>query len=241
MKILGNIWFWNFNPNPPRRGVLKKWFFYKLVVEPKLQNSICRTHKEMAKSKRWALYLKNWVSYGDFRRSRYDKISLSPNFQMSISHWNFEIGGQFFACDHNFYRFQNNFLQHKVSRRSFIDFQGVTFDPPKYVGFKRVKTVNIFNCGPFDFWCLSFPPFGLLKLFGQLLQRHILISMSLVYNLPRQGRGSKLCVKGPKETQRHLHITNFSALNNLLQKELLIRALYTHLIEEGGEESGKET
>ena len=65
--------------------------------------------------------------------------------------------------------------------------------------------------------------------------------MSLVYNLPRQGRGSKLCVKGPKETQRHLHITNFSAVDNLLQKELLRRALYTYVIEEGGEESGKET
>ena len=50
-----------------------------------------------------------------------------------------------------------------------------------------------------------------------------------------------MCVKGPNETPRHLHITNFGALNNLLQKELLIRALYTHLIEEGGEESGKET
>ena len=37
--------------------------------------------------------------------------------------------------------------------------------------------------------------------FGLLLWRHILISMSLVYNLPRRGRGSKLCVKyvkGPK-------------------------------------------
>ena len=43
------------------------------------------------------------------------------------------------------------------------------------------------------------------------------------------------------ETPRHLPITNFGALNNLLQKELLIRALYTHVIEEGEEESGKET
>ena len=33
--------------------------------------------------------------------------------------------------------------------------------------------------------------------------------------------------------------TNFGALNNLLQNELLIRALYTNLIEEGGEESEK--
>ena len=48
-----------------------------------------------------------------------------------------------------------------------------------------------------------------------------------------------MCVKGPNETPRHLHITNFGALNNLLQKELLIRALYTHVIEEGGGGIGK--
>ena len=48
-------------------------------------------------------------------------------------------------------------------------------------------------------------------------------------------------MKGPNETPRHHHITNFGAKNNLFQKELLIRALYTHLIEEGGEELRKET
>ena len=54
--------------------------------------------------------------------------------------------GYFFARDHNFYRFQNNFLQHKVSRPSLIDFQGVAlsalpwvFDPPSDLGFIRVK------------------------------------------------------------------------------------------------------
>ena len=113
-----------------------------------------------------------------------------------------------------------------------------------------LRTVSIMNCWLFYFWCWSSLPFGLFILFalghfyGLLLWRHIFISMSLVYNLPRRGRGSKLCVKcvkGPNETPRHLLITNFGALNNLLQKELLIRALYTHLIEEGGEELGKET
>ena len=49
----------------------------------------------------------------------------------------------------------------------------------------------------------------------------------------RLGRGRKLCLKGPNETLRHLHITNFGALNSLLQKELSIRTLFTHLIEEG--------
>ena len=31
----------------------------------------------------------------------------------------------------------------------------------------------------------------------------------------------------------HLHNTNFCALNTLLQKEILLRALYTHLIKKG--------
>ena len=48
----------------------------------------------------------------------------------------------------------------------------------------------------------------------------------------------KLCLKGPNETPRHLNITNFGALDNLLQKKLLI---FTHQIGEGVEESRKET
>jgi len=40
-----------------------------------------------------------------------------------------------FAYDHNSYRSQNNFLQHKVSRRSFINFQGLAISD---LGFKRV-------------------------------------------------------------------------------------------------------
>ena len=71
---MGKIWIWIFYPNPPRRGVLKKWKFLRLVVEPKLLNMICRTYKEMTKSRRWTLYLKNWASCSNFRGSRYDKI-----------------------------------------------------------------------------------------------------------------------------------------------------------------------
>ena len=77
---------------PPWRGVLKKQKFSKLVIEPKLLNMIYRTHKKRAKSKKWALYLKNWASYGNFHGSRWDKISLSQIFQISISRWVFEIG-----------------------------------------------------------------------------------------------------------------------------------------------------
>ena len=73
---------------------LKKSFFFKLVVEPRGLNP---------------KYEQNRASYGDFHRSRYDIISFAPNFQMSISRWNFEIWVWFFAFDDNFYRFQNNF------------------------------------------------------------------------------------------------------------------------------------
>ena len=76
-------------------------------------------------------------------------------------------------------------------------------------------------------------PFRTFYIFWAASLKAFLIQMSLVYNLPKRGRGRKLCLKGPNETLRHLHITNFGALNNLLQKELSIRTLYTHLIEVG--------
>ena len=38
MKILGKKWIQIFYPNPPRRGVLKNVFSFKLVLEPKLLN-----------------------------------------------------------------------------------------------------------------------------------------------------------------------------------------------------------
>ena len=60
----------NYLPQPPRKGVLKIWFFFSFVLEPKLLYSICRTHKERTKAIIWALYLKNCSNYGDFLRSR---------------------------------------------------------------------------------------------------------------------------------------------------------------------------
>ena len=41
-----------FYPTPPQRGVVKKWKFWKVVGEPKLQNMIFKAHKNKAKSKR---------------------------------------------------------------------------------------------------------------------------------------------------------------------------------------------
>ena len=67
-----------FLPQPPSEGVLKKWKFSILVIEPKLQNMIYRTHKKRNKSKIWALYLKNWASYGNFCKSRVGEISITP-------------------------------------------------------------------------------------------------------------------------------------------------------------------
>ena len=123
-----------------------------MVVEPKLQNSICRTQKERTKSKIWALYLKNWASYGDFQRSRYDKISFSPNLQMSI--YLVEI----LRYESNFLHVIITFIGFKITFRNirshgaplFI-FRGLllaplprVFDPRPDLGFKRVKIVTCY-------------------------------------------------------------------------------------------------
>ena len=98
-----------FLPHPPRRVVLKKRNFFKSLVEPRLLNIIFRANKKKTKSKRWPLYLKNWASYGNFHRPRYNKISLSQNFRISISRWIFEIMGWFLACDQFFIDFKITF------------------------------------------------------------------------------------------------------------------------------------
>ena len=46
-----------FYPTPPQRGVLKKWRFWKLVGEPKLQNMICSAIKIRPAYKISVLYL----------------------------------------------------------------------------------------------------------------------------------------------------------------------------------------
>ena len=143
---MGKIWISIFYPNTPWRGVLKKQKNSKLVIDTKLQNMICRTHKKRTKSKKWALYLKNWTSYGNFFGSRWDKILLYQIFQISISIWVFEIGASLFACDHHFYRFQNDFLQHRVQKGSFVDFQGVALSAPQgfvAISYPRSERVKV--------------------------------------------------------------------------------------------------
>ena len=95
------------------------------------------------------------------------------------------------------------------------------------------KIVFILNCGLFHFWCWSPPHFGLFTLLGCFSKGIFWFKWVWSTICLRRGRGRKLCLKGPNETPRHLHDTNFGALNNLLQKELLIKALYTHLIVRG--------
>ena len=92
----------NFLTYPPAEGVMKIEVIAKLVVEPNLQNMNFKTHKNKTKSKRWALYLKIWASYGNFCESRLDEISISQNFQILKSRSIFEIFAQFFACELKF-------------------------------------------------------------------------------------------------------------------------------------------
>ena len=96
--------FWkNFNSNffyP----ALKKRKNFKLVLQPKLLNMISYKQKDKKKSKRWALYLKNWPSYGYFCESTQSEISISSNFQIMKSHPVFEISTWNFSCVPNFDR-----------------------------------------------------------------------------------------------------------------------------------------
>ena len=64
----------------------------------------------------------------------------SKNFEILKSQLIFEISLQIFACDHNFYRFQNNFLLHRVSLGSFVDFQGLALSTP--LGFIAISDVS---------------------------------------------------------------------------------------------------
>ena len=57
--------------------------FEKLVGDPMLLNIICKANKNKNKYRSWALYLKNWASYSDYRESE--------NIQISKSHSIFEI------------------------------------------------------------------------------------------------------------------------------------------------------
>ena len=56
----------NFKPIPPQRGVLKKWRFWKLVGEPKLQNMICSAIKVRPAYKISVLYLQNQARFINF-------------------------------------------------------------------------------------------------------------------------------------------------------------------------------
>ena len=74
-----------FYPIPPRRGVLKKWKFWKLVREPKLQNMICSTIKIRPAYKISVLYLQNQVSYSNF-----SLVNVMQNLKFT-KFWNPEI------------------------------------------------------------------------------------------------------------------------------------------------------
>ena len=86
----------NFYPYPSWRGVLKKWNSYKLVVEHNLLNMIFQSHKMRTKSKRWALYLKNWASYANFHVSTKGKNRIISKFT------NLNISFNFWDCSQNF-------------------------------------------------------------------------------------------------------------------------------------------
>ena len=88
-KKFGQNFTSNFLPFPPGEGGIKIEVVENIFVEPKLLNMNFETHKNKTKSKRWALYLKIWVSYGNFCETRLGKISISQNFEISLNFLDF--------------------------------------------------------------------------------------------------------------------------------------------------------
>ena len=78
-----------FLPHPPQRGVLKKWRFWKLVGEPKLQNMICSAIKIRPAYKISVLYLQNQASY-----SHFSLVNVMRNLNFT-KYWNPEISLKF--------------------------------------------------------------------------------------------------------------------------------------------------
>ena len=75
---------------PFKEGGIKNEAIEKLVRELKLQNMIFKAHKNKAKSKRWALYLENWASYGTFCDATWGENLYQARFsnlKISVSFW----------------------------------------------------------------------------------------------------------------------------------------------------------
>ena len=85
-----------FYPTPPQRGVLKKWKFWKLVGEPKLQNLICSTIEIRPEYKISVLYLQNQASYSHFLL-----VNVTRNLNFT-KFWNPEISLKFWDFGPNF-------------------------------------------------------------------------------------------------------------------------------------------
>ena len=70
-----------FNPTPSWRGGIKIEVHEILVGDPLSLNIIFKANKNKNKSQSWALYLKNWASYGDFRESSRAKSQILKKFK----------------------------------------------------------------------------------------------------------------------------------------------------------------
>ena len=123
-KFWSKFEFKFFNPTPPEEGGIKNEVIEKLARELTLQNMIFQTHKNKAKSKRWALYLQNWASYMTFCELTQGKISFSLDFQILQSLSFFDISTKFCVCELNFYIGPTSIQQPGVQHNSFIDFLG---------------------------------------------------------------------------------------------------------------------
>ena len=95
-----------FYPTPLGGGYSKmNIIFWKLVVEPKLQNMIFGAHKKRNKSKRWLLYLNIWASYSNFCWLRYKKnVALDSVNKLSEVQTSWKLMMKILAMEHSNFR-----------------------------------------------------------------------------------------------------------------------------------------
>ena len=77
-------------------GSIKNVVIEKLVGDPMSLNIIFKAIKNKNKSKRWALYLKNWASYVDFWKSTRAKSQFLKNFKFQTLAQCLRFGPEFF-------------------------------------------------------------------------------------------------------------------------------------------------
>ena len=137
----------------PYNGRFQKTDSIFLIVELKLQNMIFKAHKNKAKSKRWALYLENWVSYDTFCVATWGENLYQTRFsnlKISVSFWDlgpifckwaqFLVRSNFYIATWGLTQLLHWFLRGGADLAPPPPIHGIC--TPSQVGLRKVKVTN---------------------------------------------------------------------------------------------------